>query len=398
MPKDTARSLDRRSFVGGLAVSAASLAGCGTTGPEPDSADATAQTTDVPSYLKGYEDLFARDPRQASLAWFRDAKYGLFLHYGVYSILSHGEWVQLRETIPVAEYAKLKDRFTADKFDADFITDLALESGMKYVNITSAHHDSFCLFKTNTTDWSSMNSPARRDLIGELAEACARKGLGFFTYYSYGLDWKHPYFYSLEASQVGEVKWNSARPAYKDPQPEYKFEKDEDFRKYIDFKHEQLRELLTQYKDLAGIWLDPIMGYYSRPDLFPIEETYSLIRSLSPKALICFKQGANGDEDYVAPEREPRAHQNGGEVGRIAWERNQGKPIEICDTMQPRVWGVDVRNEGDHKKPEQVLEMLEHARKVDANLLLNTGPLADGSIHAADDKSLRAAGQQLRQG
>ena len=83
--------------------------------------------------------------------------------------------------------------------------------------------------------------------------------------------------------------------------------------------HAQLRELLTQYGPVAGIWLDPIMGYYARPDLFPIEETYALIRSLQPQTLIAFKQGANGFEDFVAPERFPRAHPNGGAVGRRAW-------------------------------------------------------------------------------
>ena len=93
------------------------------------------------------------------------------------------------------------------------------------------------------------------------------------------------------------------RPAYKEAQPEYQFEKDEDFQIYVDFVHTQLREILTQYPHIAGIWFDPIMGFYSRPDLFPVDSTYALIRELAPHALISFKQGANGEEDFVAPER-----------------------------------------------------------------------------------------------
>lgn len=357
-----------------------------------------AQNQTVPSFLNDYKDQYLENPRKATLEWFKQAKFGLFMHYGVYSILGRGEWVQLREAIPVAEYARLKDDFTAKNFDADFITDLALEAGMKYINITSRHHDSFSLFDTKQSDFNSVQSPAKRDLIAELSEACNQKGLGFFLYYSYALDWKHPYFYSREASNEGEVSWSAARPAYNEPQPAYKFQQDEDFKQYIDFVHAQLKEILTNYQNLAGIWFDPIMGYYSRPDLFPIEETYSLVRSMQPQALIAFKQGANGDEDFTAPERTPRAHPNGGKVAQMAWEKNKGKPIEICDTLQPKdvpgnSWGYNQAAEGKHLTAQEVMQMLEHADEVNANLLLNTGPLPDGSIHSSDVKTLREIGK-----
>src|SRR5512139_529619 len=123
--------------------------------------------------------------REQSMDWFRKARFGLFMHYGVYSILGRGEWVMFNEAIPVAEYSKLKDRFTADRFDADKICDMAAAAGMKYVNMTARHHDSFCLFKTGQTDFSSVASPARRDLIGELTAAARKRGLGIFYYYSY---------------------------------------------------------------------------------------------------------------------------------------------------------------------------------------------------------------------
>ncbi len=385
--------INRRQFLGsvasGAALSGAALSGCG--GPQ---APPPAAASDVPSFLSGYEDLYRENQREATRKWFDEARFGLFMHYGVYSQLAHGEWVQLRETIPVAEYAKLKDSFDPKNFDTDAICDLAAAAGMKYVNLTARHHDSFCLFRTNQTDFNSVGAPAGRDLVQELADSCDKKGLGLCLYYSYALDWRHPYFFSREASLEGDVQWDAARPAYDQPQPEYLYAKEEDFTEYVKFVHAQLEEILHRYHP-AVIWLDPIMGYYSRPDLFPIEQTYEIIRAADPGVLICFKQGANGDEDFVAPEREPRAHQRGGAVALRAWEKNEGKKIEICDTLQPRVWGYDERNEGEHRTADEVMAMLEHGDKYSANLLLNTGPLPDGSIHPIDQETLLEVGKRL---
>ena len=141
------------------------------------------KAVNVPSYLKGYADLYAKDPHKAALAWFNDARFGLFMHYGLYSILGRGEWVQYRSKIPVPEYEKLTERFNPEKFDADFITDLALEAGMKYINLTSKHHDGFCLFDSGKGNWNTM-AVAKRDLCAELAAQCQKKGLGCFFYYS----------------------------------------------------------------------------------------------------------------------------------------------------------------------------------------------------------------------
>lgn len=353
-------------------------------------ASADAEASDVPPHLRDYASLFAEEPRQAAVEWFRKARFGLFMHYGLYSLLGRGEWVMLRQRIPVAEYARLKEQFTAEAFDAEFITDLALDAGMRYVNMTSRHHDSFCLFRTAETDFNSVSAPCGRDLIAELGAACRKKNLGLFLYYSYALDWRHPYFYPREAG------WDAARPAYETPEPAYLWKEDRDFERYMAFVHAQLRELLTQYGPLAGIWLDPIMGYYARPDLFPIEETYALIRSLQPHCLISFKQGANGDEDFVAPERKAAVHDRGGETGRTAWEKNQGKPVEVCNTLQPRVWGYEKASDGKHKTADEVMQMLEEAKSMGANLLLNTGPLPTGAIPSEDVETLREVGRRLK--
>jgi alpha-L-fucosidase len=245
-----------------------------------------------------------------------------------------------------------------------------------------------------------MASPAKRDLIAELAEQCGKKDLGLFLYYSYAADWWHPWFYDREAG------WNSARPAYEARPAQYKWKQDEDFRIYVDFVHAQLRELLTNYGPLAGIWFDPIMGFYARPDLFPIDETYALVRSLQPQVLISFKQGASGTEDFAAPERSghslvdrvrqmaPRwAH-----VAEQAWESNKDKHNEICDTLQPRVWGYKKADADSLRTPDEVMQMLESAWASNCNLLLNTGPLPDGAINPPEAAIFREVGRRLRQG
>ena len=343
----------------------------------------------IPEYLKRYKKEYTVNPREANLKWFKEAQSGMFIHYGLYSQLDKGEWVQLGDTIPLKEYAKLKDSFTASGFDAEFIVQLAKKAGMKYITITAKHHEGFCLFKTSQTDFNSLNSPARSDLIGEMAKACEKEGLGLFLYYSYALDWKHPYFYSR-----GE--WVNARPAYKIKPAEYKYEKPEDFRKYVDYVHAQLKELLTQYPTVAGIWLDPIMGFYVNPDVFPIDETYALIRKLSSHALISFKQGANGDEDFVAPER--GVNVKVGEqypIARKVYELNKDKPKEVCNTMQPYLpgihgatWGYNKAIDGHHLKIEDVKKLLDEVKSNHYNLLLNIGPLPDGSLHPEDIETL----------
>ena len=352
--------------------------------------------SNAPSYLKDYGSLYATDAKAAALEWFKNARFGLFMHYGLYSLLGRGEWVMLRERISVSEYERLKEQFKADKFDVDFITDLALEAEMTYINLTSKHHDGFCLFGTKQHDYNTLDSPAQRDLIGDLSLACQEKGLGLFLYYSYFADWWHPYFYPCKAG------WTNARPAYDFDEPRYKWRKDEDFRIYVDYVHEQLKELLTNYGPIAGIWFDPIMGFYNRPDLFPIKETYALVRSLQPHTLISAKQGANGTEDFAAPERHGHGFADRFEnpelkkAPALAWERNKNKHNEICDTLQPRVWGYKKDDDNKHKNADEVITMLDAAASANCNLLLNTGPLPDGSIDVVDAATLKEVGKRLR--
>jgi alpha-L-fucosidase len=339
--------------------------------------------------------------RQAALEWFRNAKFGLFMHYGLYSQLGRGEWVMLREKVPLAQYERLKDSFHPDKFDANHIASVAVDAGMKYVNLTSKHHEGFCLFRTRQTSYNSTESPSRRDLVGELAEACGKHGLGLFLYYSMGADWHHPCFCDPSAG------WEYYRPAYATKPAQYLWKKDSDFRIYIDYVHQQLRELLTQYGPVAGIWFDPVVGYYARPDLFPMDQTYALIRSLQPNCLVSFKQGATGNEDFAAPERSdagllsyasvvPERRQKAQETEENAWAKNRTKPAELCNTLQPGVWGYNRSDDSKHRTAPEVLDLYKQARAQNANLLLNTGLLPDGSIFPEDVKTLRSVGTTLK--
>jgi alpha-L-fucosidase len=329
----------------------------------------------LPSYLAEFADLYADDPRQAAIEWFRQARFGLFLHYGLYSLLGRHEWVQLRETIPVAEYAKLADRFTAERFDADAIAELALAAGMTYVNLTTRHHDSFCLFRTAETDFHSLNTPCKRDLVGELADACADRGLGLFLYYSHGRDWRHPH-------APDNATWGGqARPEYDPPEPAYAAEPDHDLNVYLEFMTRQITELLTQYGPIAGIWLDgiavPLSGDRSA---FRCQELYDHIHSLQPQVLVSYKQGLLGTEDFLAPEHK-------------AYVDPQGRPLEVCTTMTPGSWGY-LADSKAHLSTDDVLAKLAAACENRFNLLLNTGPLPDGSIDPADEQTLREVGRR----
>jgi alpha-L-fucosidase len=362
--------MERRSFLSTSAIAGAGLL--------LTSTSLGADHPKVPHYLKGNKKLYRENPRKAAIEWFGQARYGMFLHYGLYSIVGRHEWLQQRETIPVAEYAKLKEQFTADKFNADFITDLALEAGMKYINITTRHHDGFCLWDTKYSDFNSTNSPAKRDLVAELSEQCNKKGLALFLYYSHGRDWKHPH-------APNNDQWKGfARPNYKPNDPTYKYGKEHDLNIYLDFVTNQVTELLDNYSPIAGIWLDGIATPKSGDHkLFKCQELYDTIHAKQPQVLVSYKQGLLGTEDFLAPERSYTSREA------------LAKPLEVCDHLQRKGWGYVSAEDGNHKSKEEVLEMLKKAAKYPANLLLNTGPLPSGEIHPEDVKTLRAAGKEI---
>jgi alpha-L-fucosidase len=329
----------------------------------------------VPPHLEGHEEEYETDPRGAALSWFEDADYGLFLHYGLYSLLADGEWVQYEEEIPPAEYAGLRDYFTAEGFDADAIVDLALEAEMEYVTITTKHHDSFCLFDSAETGFTSVEA-CGRDLVGELAEACQDAGLGLFLYYSHGRDWRHPH-----APNNDEWGEGAARPEY-DEQPGLYADAGHDLDRYLEFVSAQVEELCTGYGPIAGVWFDG----WGLPDLdrdaFDLPDLYATIREHRPGALVAYKSGLTETEDFIAPE-----------YGWLPIEDDPGKPVEVNAHMN-RDWGYDGTD--GWMDAEEVWGLLEEVGADGANLLLNTAPLPDGSIGPEDAATLRAVGDRIR--
>lgn len=349
----------------------------------------------TPNYLRDYDELYRRDPRAAAKQWFRDARYGLFMHYGLYSTLGRDEWVQYHDGIRPDAYAQLADYFTADRFDAEAIADFAAECGMRYLNITTRHHDSFCLFKSKQTRFNSVDAaPCGRDLVGELAAASDARGLGLFLYYSHGRDWKHPH------APNNDRYGSAARPEFDPPEPTYATGAAHDLTLYLRFMTEQITELLTQYDHpIAGIWLDGI-GVPLHPrnergeviddyeprtdgDPFELQQLYDHIHQLSPYALVSYKQGYLGTEDFFAPEH--KAYNRFGE----SFEARLG---EVCTTAGGG-WGYTAGH--DYCSADELWGKLVDAGANQCNLLMNVGPMPDGSLPAQAIETLRAVGQRI---
>jgi alpha-L-fucosidase len=315
------------------------------------------------------------DPaRQARLAWFKQARFGMFIHFGLYALPAGdwkgrtvpglGEWIMYRAKIPVAEYEGLARQFNPVKFDADQWVQLAQDAGMKYMVITSKHHDGFALFDSKVTTWDIVDAtPFHRDLLKELAAACQRKGMPLGFYYSQAQDWHEP-------GGAGN-DWDFGP----DQGPDGMERKDYDG--YLRGKAEpQVRELLTGYGPVALIWFDtPRMMSKERGQRF-----VDLVRSLQPKTLIDGRLGVAGDYvstgDNVIP----------GTAPADAWE----VPATINHT-----WGFR-KDDHDWKSPGEVTFKLVDIVSKGGNYLLNVGPMADGVIPPASQDALREVGRWLK--
>ncbi len=343
----------------------------------------------TPSHLKGYEALYAKEPRAASLKWFKDARFGLFVHYALASLCTDGKAEygrMVEEKGNEKANRELFDKFDARHFNADAICDLAIAANMKYVTFTTQHLGRMYMYDTKVSDFTSVKSNAARDMVAEMARACHKRGLGLFLYVP----------------------------------PEVARTDDE----HIEQNHTILTELLTKYGDIAGIWFDGIGYYHNEPENYTrLSETFALIRSLQPGCLISFKEGAIGQEDYISPEHfllptptkwDTKERQARWDLRLERWERQnrsrwekyfKNKPAEINTVMQvcfnrdgigePSGWIND--ESARHLTADEVMYLYEKARSLGANMLLNIGPRGDGSIHPEDKKTLTEVGRRLKQ-
>jgi alpha-L-fucosidase len=302
------------------------------------------------------------------LAWFHEAKYGLFIHWGLYAIPAGewkgkrvpgiGEWIMNRARIPVREYEQLARQFNPVRFNADEWVRLAKDAGMKYIVITSKHHDGFALFDSKVSTYDVVDAtPFKRDILRELADACARQGMRLGFYYSQAQDWHDP---------------NGAGNDW-----DFGADEKKDFDKYLRAKAEpQVKELLTGYGPVALIWFDtPRMMNTDRGQRF-----VDILRGMQPKTLIDGRLGIEGDYVTTGDNVVPPDIQN------VAWE----VPATINHT-----WGYKSYDK-DWKSPGLVTFKLIDIVSKGGNYLLNVGPMADGVIPQASQDVLRHVGDWLK--
>jgi alpha-L-fucosidase len=294
----------------------------------------------------------------AAREWFQDARFGLFVHWGVYSVLGDGEWVMQNKKIPISDYEKLPPAFNPIDFNAAEWVAMAKNAGMKYITITSKHHDGFAMFDSKVSDWNIVaRTPYKKDPLKALAEECRRQGIKLFFYYSQ-LDWHHADYFPR-----GRTGLDAGRP------------EQGSFPKYLDYMNAQLRELLTNYGDIAGIWFD---GWWDKPDAdWQLQKTYSLIHQLQPAALIGANhhRRPNPGEDFQMFEKDlPGGRTQGfnsdSEIGNL--------PLETCETMNG-AWGFNITDRR-YKSTKDLIRYLVRAAGANANFLLNVGPMSNGKI------------------
>jgi alpha-L-fucosidase len=314
-------------------------------------------------YKPAPENLAARE-------WFQDAKFGLFIHWGVYSELAAGEWVMNNRQIRADEYERLPVTFNPYRYDPTEWVKMAKGAGMKYITITSRHHDGFAMFDTKASDWDIVDrTPYGKDAIRMLVDAARKEGIKVFFYYSQ-LDWHHPDYFPR-----GSTGHTTGRP------------ESGDFNRYVDFMNAQLTELLTNYGEIGGIWFD---GEWDNPNAnWRFGETYGLIHRLQPQALI----GSNHHhlprpgEDFQMFEKDLPGQNKSGfnttEVGSL--------PLETAETMNG-AWGFNITDR-NYKSTEDLVRLLVNAAGRNANLLLNVGPMPSGEIQPEFVTRLREVGE-----
>ncbi|HEV8600718.1 MAG TPA: alpha-L-fucosidase, partial [Gemmatimonadales bacterium] len=300
-------------------------------------------------------------------------KFGMFIHWGVYSLLGQGEWVMQNRSIPVGSYEWLASTFNPVKFNAAEWVALAKAAGIRYLTITSRHHDGFSMFGTHATRYNIVDwTPFKRDPLKELAEECRRQGIKLFFYYSQ-LDWHHPDYWPR-----GNTGKASGRP------------ESGEWGRYLDFMDQQLEELLTGYGPLGGIWFD---GMWDKPEAdWRLERTYALIHRLQPAALIVpnhHKAPLPGEDVQTFEQDLPGANTAGFNTTTIS-----ALPLETSLTIN-NSWGFNLTDRA-FKSTRQLIHYLVRAAGNSANLLLNIGPRPDGTVQPEAVERLQQLGQWLR--
>ncbi len=329
------------------------------------------------NYIPSEKNLEARK-------WFSDAKFGLFVHWGVYSILGDGEWVMNNQNISIEEYEKLPSFFNPIEYNPREWVKTAKSAGMKYITITSRHHDGFSMFDTKANNYDIIDSsPYKRDILKMLAEECRKEGIKLFFYYSL-LDWHNDDYFPRgrtgnDIPGRNEGNWEN----------------------YIEFMKIQLTELLSNYGDIGGIWLD---GHWDQKEWdgekfgklkidWHYDELYSLIHDLQPHALIGNNHhiGVIDGEDFQMFEKDLPG---GNTTGWGTPEDQIGDlPLEVCETINGS-WGFNLKDR-KHKSTKELIHYLIKSAGYGSNFLLNVGPMPNGKIQPRHISTLEKIGNWM---
>jgi alpha-L-fucosidase len=318
--------------------------------------------------------------KAARMKWFAEARFGMFIHWGVYSVpagewkgkSNYGEWFLEETQMPVSQYEKFAQQFNPVKFNAEQWVAVAKEAGMKYLVITSKHHDGFGMFPSKETDWCIKSTPFGRDPLKELSDACREAGIKFCLYHSI-MDWHHPDWGTRRA-------WNDKATGKPDMD------------RYTAYMKRQLKELVTNYGPLGILWFD---GEWEKPWTAERgEDLYAYVRGLQPDIIVNNRVGkaragmngmdkSKGAGDYGTPEQNVPANGFGPSV---YWES--------CMTMNGH-WGYN-KNDNHWKSAAQLIHILVDCSSKGGNYLLNVGPTPEGLIPAPSVERLKAMGQWMK--
>ncbi|MFA6134211.1 MAG: alpha-L-fucosidase [Phycisphaerae bacterium] len=299
---------------------------------------------------KQQRQLAQEKDRKRRMAWWFKAKYGMFVHWGLYSHLARGEWTMEREAIPAAEYELLAKQFRPKPNPAREWVALAKKAGMKYVVLTAKHHEGYCLWDTATTDYCAPKQAAGRDLVAEYVETVRAAGLGVGIYFSL-MDWHHP------DGMKGLID-----PAAR--------------KRFLDYTHSQVRELCSNYGKIDILWYDMPMPYKTWQG-WESKKLNAMVRKLQPGIII--NDRSHLPEDYSTPEQQIIAQDR-------AWE--------CCMTINNN-WGY-VRNDESWKSPKLIVRNLALCARDGGNYMLNVGPLPDGTVPRKSADILCEVGDWLK--